>query len=71
MRTSEVINPISFKDILLLDDNDVENYCNDFITNTIQDNHDQEVPKVGMTLETIDEVKQFYRKYAMTCALSN
>jgi len=62
MTTLEVMNPISLEDIPLFGNIDLENQGDNNISNPIEDNHDEEVPEVGMTFETIDELKQIYRK---------
>jgi len=66
MTTSEVVNPIYLEDIPLFEDTDVNNPSEDIIK-PIEHNIDKEVPEVRMSFESVEKLKQFYRKCAIKC----
>jgi len=66
MTTCQDVNPISLEDISLFEDTQVNNPSEDIIK-PIEDNIDKEIPQVGMSFKSVDELKQFHRNYAIEC----
>ena len=59
-------NAISLEDISLFEETHVNNPCEDIIKG-IDDKINEEVSEVGMTFDNVDQLKQFYRTYAIKC----
>lgn len=69
MSASEIMNPISLDKISLSNDDVVQQVTlPDCITVQTEQKELDDVPKVGMIFETVENVKQFYKQYAIRCA---
>jgi len=63
------MNPISLDKISLSNDDVVQHVTlPDCITVQTEQKELDDVPKVGMIFETVENVKQFYKQYAIRCA---